>query len=79
MKKASRKSADGLRPEYKRSDFTSMVRGKYAGRAAQVSNKQSYSFPSDDELVRAADQALRELDRREIKGATEEGGENGQQ
>lgn len=27
-----------------------------------------YSFPSDDELVRAADQVFRELDRREAKG-----------
>ena len=27
-----------------------------------------YSFPSDDELVRAADQVIQELDRREAKG-----------
>ena len=27
-----------------------------------------YSFPSDDELVRAADQVFQELDRREAKG-----------
>jgi len=27
-----------------------------------------YSFPSDDELVQAADQVFRELDRREDKG-----------
>lgn len=38
MKKASRKSADELRPEYKRSDFTSLVRGKYAARVAQATN-----------------------------------------
>jgi hypothetical protein len=27
-----------------------------------------YSFPSDDELVRSADQVFQELDRREAKG-----------
>lgn len=27
-----------------------------------------YSFPSDEELVRAADQVFQDLDRREIKG-----------
>ena len=27
-----------------------------------------YSFPSDEELVRAADQVFQELDRREAKG-----------
>ena len=27
-----------------------------------------YSFPSDDELVRAADQVFQDLDRREAKG-----------
>ena len=27
-----------------------------------------YSFPSDDELLRAADQVFQELDRREAKG-----------
>lgn len=27
-----------------------------------------YAFPSDDELVRAADQVFQELDRREAKG-----------
>ena len=78
MKKASRKSADEFRLTYKRSDFTSLVRGKYAGRAAQATNKQSYSFPSDDEFVRAADQMLQELDRREVKGAKEEDEERGQ-
>jgi hypothetical protein len=78
MKKANRKSADELRPEYKRSDFTSLVRGKYAARAAQATSKQPYSFPSDDEFVHAAEQMLQELDRREIKGAKEEDEERGQ-
>ena len=30
--------------------------------------EQPYSFPSDEELVRAADQVFKELDRREAKG-----------
>jgi hypothetical protein len=30
MKKANPKTADDLRPEYKRSDFDPLVRGKYA-------------------------------------------------
>jgi len=37
MKKA-KKSADGLRSEYKRSDFGAMVRGKYVERLQQSSN-----------------------------------------
>ena len=36
MKKA--KSADELRPEYKREDFGPMVRGKYAARLKAASN-----------------------------------------
>lgn len=32
MKKGSSKAADELRPEYKRSDFGALVRGKYAQR-----------------------------------------------
>ena len=38
MKKASRKTAGELRPEYKRTDFTSLVRGKYAARVTQATN-----------------------------------------
>ena len=34
MKKASRQAPDDLRPEYKRSDFDSLERGKYAARLA---------------------------------------------
>ena len=37
MKKASSKPADGLRP-YKRSDFASFVRGKYAQIVANATN-----------------------------------------
>lgn len=63
MKKASRKSADELRPEYKRSDFTSLVRGKYAARVARATNvivlepKVALAFPND----RAVNEALRGL------------------
>lgn len=38
MKKASHKKADELRPEYKRSDFGELVRGKYYKRYAESSN-----------------------------------------
>ena len=36
MRKASRKSTDELRPEYKRSDFGLLVRGKYAQRIREA-------------------------------------------
>ena len=54
MKKASRKATDELRPEYKRSDFRVLVRGKYAERIAQSTNvvllepKVARAFPNDD-------------------------------
>ena len=35
MKKAKRKLADDLRPEYKRSDFGPLVRGKHAQRVSE--------------------------------------------
>ena len=63
MKKASRKSADELRREYKRSDFGRLVRGKYAGRLAEATNvvvlepEVAKAFPND----RAVNQALRTL------------------
>jgi len=38
MKKAKPVAADELRPEYKREDFGSMVRGKYAERLRAASN-----------------------------------------
>ena len=54
MKKASRKATDELRPEYKRSDFGELIRGKYAERIAQSTNvvllepKVARAFPNDD-------------------------------
>jgi hypothetical protein len=61
MRKASRKPRDELRPEYKRSDFGTLVRGKYAERAAQSTNvvvldpQVARAFPND----RAVNTALR--------------------
>ena len=63
MKKSSRKTTDELRPEYKRSDFGTLVRGKYAARVSEASNivvlepQVARVFPND----RAVNQALRRL------------------
>jgi len=38
MKKRKENMPDELRPSYKRSDFTSVERGKYASRLAKESN-----------------------------------------
>jgi len=63
MKKASRKPADDLRPGYKRSDFGTLVRGKYAQRAVDDTNvvvlepKVAKAFPND----RAVNSALRDV------------------
>jgi len=63
MKKASRKPTDELRPEYKRSDFASLVRGKYAQRVREATNvvvldpRVAKAFPND----RAVNKALRGL------------------
>ena len=63
MKKASRKATDELRPEYKRSDFGALVRGKYAAKVAALSNivvldpRVARVFPND----RAVNKALRSL------------------
>jgi hypothetical protein len=40
MKKAKRKPTNDLRPEYKRSDFGALIRGKYARRAAEARNRR---------------------------------------
>jgi len=61
--KASRKRTDELRPEYKRSDFGAMQRGKYAARATEATNvvvlepQVARAFPND----RAVNTALRGL------------------
>ncbi len=61
MKKANRRAAEDLRPEYKRSDFGTLVRGKYARQVVQATNvvvlepKVAQAFPND----RAVNKALR--------------------
>ncbi|MCP4287889.1 MAG: hypothetical protein GY792_26210 [Gammaproteobacteria bacterium] len=53
MKKVDADSADELRPEYKRSDFGELVRGKYADALAEESNvvvldpEVARAFPND--------------------------------
>ena len=74
MKKASRKPADDLRPEYKRADFGTLVRGKYAQRVVEATNvvvlepQVAKAFPND----RAVNRALRGLlrDRKSSARAT---------
>ena len=59
MKKASRKIPDELRPEYKRSDFGALVRGKYEARVSESSNivvlepKVARAFPNDQAVNEA--------------------------
>ena len=77
MKKGSRKIKDDLRPEYKRSDFTSLVRGKFAGHGRRnASDTARLHGPSNvvtldpDVAVafpngRAVNNALRSLIKRE--------------
>jgi hypothetical protein len=63
MKKANSKAVDELRPEYKRSDFGTLVRGKYAARIAEATNivilepEVAQVFPND----KAVNEALRGL------------------
>jgi len=63
MKKAKPRKRDELRPEYKRSDFGKMVRGKYASRIAAATNvvvldpEVAEAFPNDE----AVNEALRSL------------------
>ena len=63
MRKAKPKAVDELRPEYERSDFGAMVRGKYAARIAAESNvvvlepEVAKIFPND----KVVNEALRGL------------------
>jgi hypothetical protein len=63
MRKASRKAADQLREEYRRSDFGTLVRGKHSRRAANGTNvvvldpQVARAFPDD----RAVNTALRRV------------------
>jgi len=66
MKKSSRKPADELRPEYKRSDFGVLVRGKYAARVSEASNvvvlesQVARAFPNDHAVNEALLQLMRD-------------------
>lgn len=63
MKKAKTELNDWSRPEYKRSDFGEIVRGKYASRIRKSTNvivldpQVAKVFPNDE----AVNNALREL------------------
>ena len=63
MKRANSKSGDEPRPEYKRSDFGALVRGKYAERVKQATNvivlepRVARAFPND----KAVNPALRHV------------------
>jgi hypothetical protein len=63
MNKAKTEAVDELRPEYQRSDFGEIVRGKYASRLKQESNVVlldpdiAKAFPNDE----AVNKALRYL------------------
>ena len=63
MKKAKPSKRDELRPEYKRSDFGKMIRGKYASRISAATNvvvlgpEVAEAFPNDE----AVNDALRSL------------------
>ena len=63
MNKAETARPDELRPEYKRSDFGTIVRGKYADRIQEESNVVllepdiAQAFPND----KAVNDALRSL------------------
>ena len=65
MKKASRKPIDELRPEYKRSDFPTLVRGKYAQRVTEATNvvvlepQVARAFPNDYAVNEALRRVLR--------------------
>jgi hypothetical protein len=69
MKKAKKLAADDLRPEYKRSDFGVLVRGKYIERLRKGSNvvvldpEVAGLFPNADS-VNAALRALAEIAKR---------------
>ncbi len=63
MKKVKSEITDELRPEYKRSDFGELVRGKYANRIKDETNvvllepDVAQAFPNDE----AVNKALRYL------------------
>jgi hypothetical protein len=69
MKKASRKPNDDLRPEYKRSDFGTLIRGKYAQWVIDATNvvvldpQVAKAFPND----RAGNKAVTDASNRIVQ------------
>ena len=65
MKKVNGKREGDLRPEYKRSDFGHLVRGKHAQRSTEQSNivvldpQVARAFPNDRAVNRALRAVLR--------------------
>ncbi|HYX65496.1 MAG TPA: hypothetical protein VE935_14870 [Burkholderiales bacterium] len=65
MKKASGKSSEEPRVEYKRSDFGTLVRGKYAHKVAEATNvvvlepQVARAFPNDYAVNEALKRLLR--------------------
>jgi len=59
MKKGNLETQDELRPEYQRSDFGVIARGKYAGRIREESNivlldpEIAKAFPNDEAVNKA--------------------------
>jgi hypothetical protein len=72
MKKAKSEANDWLRPEYRRSEFGDIVRGKYARRLAESTNivvldpQVAKAFPNDDAVNRAL-RGLLELARSSVR------------
>jgi hypothetical protein len=66
MRKASRRVTEDLRPEYNRSDFGTLVRGKYAQRVIKATNvvvldpKVAEAFPNDQAVNKALRGLLRD-------------------
>ncbi len=66
MKKATSRTNQDLRPEYRRSDFGCLVRGKYAAEASRKTNvvlldpEVAEAFPDDAAVNRALRSLLEE-------------------
>lgn len=75
MKKASRKQSDELRPEYRRSDFGTLVKGKYAQRASEPTNivllepDVAERFTSSDAVNKALRTYLKDPKRKPAAGS----------
>ena len=76
MKKANAKSSDELRPEYKRSDFGTLLRGRYAQKVVAVTNivvlepEVAQAFPNDHAVNKALKGLLRTRTKRSARPKT---------